>query len=73
MTAQVDVCIIVEGSYPYVAGGVSSWVHDLIRACPPNRPLSECTDAAKNALDDFTGAKELQDDLTLLVLRRLPR
>lgn len=27
-----DVCIIVEGSYPYVAGGVSSWVHDLLQA-----------------------------------------
>jgi len=27
-----DVCLILEGTYPYVAGGVSSWVHDLIRA-----------------------------------------
>lgn len=26
-----DVCLLVEGAYPYVAGGVSSWVHDLIR------------------------------------------
>ena len=29
-----DVCIIVEGSYPYVAGGVSSWVHELIESQP---------------------------------------
>ncbi|MCB1734603.1 MAG: GT4 family glycosyltransferase PelF [Gammaproteobacteria bacterium] len=29
-----DVCLILEGSYPYVAGGVSSWTHDLIRAQP---------------------------------------
>lgn len=28
MTA--DVCLILEGTYPFVAGGVSSWVHDLI-------------------------------------------
>ena len=27
-----DVCLLLEGTYPYVAGGVSSWVHDLIRA-----------------------------------------
>lgn len=27
---RTDVCIITEGSYPYVVGGVSSWVHDLI-------------------------------------------
>lgn len=25
-----DVCFLLEGTYPYVAGGVSSWVHDLI-------------------------------------------
>lgn len=28
----VDVCLLLEGTYPYVAGGVSTWVHDLIRA-----------------------------------------
>ena len=27
-----EICLILEGSYPYVAGGVSSWVHDLIQA-----------------------------------------
>jgi polysaccharide biosynthesis protein PelF len=26
----VDVCFILEGTYPYVSGGVSSWVHDLV-------------------------------------------
>ncbi len=26
-----DVCMILEGTYPYVAGGVSTWVYDLIR------------------------------------------
>lgn len=29
-----DVCMIVEGTYPYVPGGVSSWVHDIIRSIP---------------------------------------
>ncbi len=28
------VCIIVEGCYPYVTGGVSSWVHGLIQSFP---------------------------------------
>ncbi len=27
-------CLIVEGCYPYVVGGVSSWVHSLIRSFP---------------------------------------
>jgi len=30
----VDVCLLMEGSYPYVLGGVSSWTHDVIRAYP---------------------------------------
>ncbi|MBR4455425.1 MAG: GT4 family glycosyltransferase PelF [Solobacterium sp.] len=28
------VCIVVEGCYPYVVGGVSSWVHSMIRSFP---------------------------------------
>jgi polysaccharide biosynthesis protein PelF len=32
-----DVCLIVEGAYPYVSGGVSSWVHGLIRRQPDLR------------------------------------
>jgi glycosyltransferase involved in cell wall biosynthesis len=28
MTA--DICLILEGTYPYVSGGVSSWTHELI-------------------------------------------
>ncbi len=27
-----DVCLVVEGAYPYVRGGVSSWVQDLIQS-----------------------------------------
>ena len=29
-----DVCLVLEGTYPYVGGGVSTWVHDLIRFQP---------------------------------------
>jgi polysaccharide biosynthesis protein PelF len=29
---SADVCLVLEGTYPYVAGGVSSWVHDLLQA-----------------------------------------
>jgi polysaccharide biosynthesis protein PelF len=34
MTAGVDVCLIVEGGYPYVVGGVASWADALMRASP---------------------------------------
>jgi glycosyltransferase involved in cell wall biosynthesis len=29
---EADVCLILEGTYPYVAGGVSTWTHQLILA-----------------------------------------
>ncbi len=45
-------------------------LRDLVAKSTPDRPLSDWTDAAKLAIDRFTGSKELQDDLTLLVLRR---
>lgn len=31
---ETDVCLILEGTYPYVAGGVSAWVDDLIKGMP---------------------------------------
>jgi glycosyltransferase involved in cell wall biosynthesis len=27
-----DVCLVLEGTYPFVAGGVSTWTHDIILA-----------------------------------------
>jgi len=34
---QNNVCLILEGSYPYVSGGVSSCVHQLIKGLPDHR------------------------------------
>ncbi len=31
-TRVADVCLVLEGTYPYVTGGVSNWAHDLIKA-----------------------------------------
>jgi glycosyltransferase involved in cell wall biosynthesis len=31
---RAQVCLLLEGTYPYVAGGVSSWVHAIIRQLP---------------------------------------
>src|SRR5437762_13835001 len=30
----MHVCLIAEGSYPYVTGGVGKWTHDLIGSLP---------------------------------------
>jgi polysaccharide biosynthesis protein PelF len=32
-----DVCLVLEGTYPYVPGGVSSWVHELVRRLPEQK------------------------------------
>jgi hypothetical protein len=29
-----DVCLVLEGTYPYVQGGVSSWVHQILTELP---------------------------------------
>jgi polysaccharide biosynthesis protein PelF len=34
MANEADICLILEGTYPYVTGGVSGWTHDLIRNQP---------------------------------------
>ena len=34
MSATADVCLLLEGTYPFVSGGVSSWVHSLLLAHP---------------------------------------
>lgn len=30
----MDICLVIEGSYPYIVGGVSSWSHTLIQSLP---------------------------------------
>ena len=37
-TAQdADIALLLEGTFPYVSGGVSSWVNQIIRAYPEYR------------------------------------
>lgn len=33
-TVQADIGFILEGTYPYVQGGVSSWIHQIIQGLP---------------------------------------
>lgn len=36
-TKTADVTLILEGTYPYIAGGVSTWVHQILGAYPDRR------------------------------------
>lgn len=31
MSKPVDVCLLLEGTYPYVSGGVATWTHEMIQ------------------------------------------
>ncbi len=39
---EYDVCLLLEGTYPFVAGGVSSWIHNLIKGMPELTFTSVC-------------------------------
>jgi glycosyltransferase involved in cell wall biosynthesis len=60
-TYDCDVCLILEGAYPYVPGGVSSWAHDLIKAhadlrfhlvvlCADSAPRKRCFELPENVV-----------------------
>lgn len=34
---NADICLVLEGTFPYVRGGVSAWVNTIIRAMPEYR------------------------------------
>ena len=34
---SADVALVLEGTFPYVSGGVSSWINQIIRAYPEIR------------------------------------
>lgn len=34
---EADVCLLLEGTFPFVRGGVSSWVNEMIKAFPTIR------------------------------------
>ena len=58
---HANVCLILEGTYPYIAGGVSGWTHDLLLAqsdlkfhlmtlLPPNAELEQKYEVPENVI-----------------------
>lgn len=48
---EIDVMLLLEGTYPYVKGGVSSWVHEVITGLPGLRFGAVFLGASKNDYD----------------------
>ncbi len=48
----MKVCMVAEGCYPFVVGGVSSWVHSLIQLFPKQNlsssPLRQTVPSAES-------------------------
>ena len=44
----MKICLVAEGSYPYVSGGVSSWIQQLIRNMPEHEFTLISVSASKN-------------------------
>ena len=34
---EADIALLLEGTFPYVSGGVSSWINQIVRAYPEYR------------------------------------
>lgn len=49
----MKVCMILEGSYPYVNGGVSSWMHQYLQAMPETEFVLWCIGAKAESKDKF--------------------
>ena len=56
------ICMIVEGCYPYVVGGVSSWIHSMIKSFPDHEFIVMAIVANRSFRGKF--AYELPDNLT---------
>lgn len=47
------ICVILEGCYPYVTGGVSSWIHEYIKAMPQHEFVIWAIGADSSAKGQF--------------------
>ena len=56
------ICIIAEGCYPYVVGGVSGWIHSIIRTFPKQEFILLTIVANREMSGKF--AYELPDNVT---------
>lgn len=44
---MADICFVLEGTYPFVMGGVSGWTHQLIQSLPDKSIELLCVQATK--------------------------
>ena len=70
---ETDICLVLEGSYPYALGGVASWTHELIQT---HHHLTFSLVAIVSAQSPAVFAYELPDNVKqvqTLRLQQLPK
>lgn len=50
---DADIALLLEGTYPYVSGGVASWIHQIIQAYPQYRFALIFIGSRKSDYTDF--------------------
>ncbi len=52
----MKICMVAEGCYPYVVGGVSGWINNLITSFPEHEFIVSCISFGLNieALKELT-------------------
>lgn len=73
---ETDICLVLEGTYPYVSGGVSSWVHDLILSQPHLKFSLVCImppEGKKELKYDLPGNVASIDHITLQSMKKRDR
>jgi len=72
---EADVCLVLEGTYPYVAGGVSTWVHQIITALPELKfaLLYIGADKTQKLEEKYEIPSNVVDTKTMFLFDELPR
>ena len=56
------ICLLCEGSYPYVVGGVSSWVQMLMTGMPEHEFVLYCIGAEEKDRGNYKYKLEIDND-----------
>jgi glycosyltransferase involved in cell wall biosynthesis len=49
----MKICLIAEGSYPYITGGVSSWIHSIVNQMPEHEFVIFAIGASRSQAGQF--------------------
>jgi glycosyltransferase involved in cell wall biosynthesis len=70
MKNKIRVCLLLEGTYPFVTGGVSAWVNDLILGLPDIDFVLYTISPKKNLPFRYTLPENVKDHVDVVISQR---